>query len=85
MIWRVYMLIKKFFFLMTTLCAFLITLSLGGINTKADYKNISPVYTTDSSGTYPTNNWHLTDHNQTDVINPQGGPGILMTTFYLKK
>lgn len=67
------MLIKKFFFLMTTLCAFLITLSLGGINTKADYKNISPVYTTDSSGTYPTNNWHLTDHNQTDVINPQGG------------
>jgi len=58
---------------MTTLCAFLITLSLGGINTKADYKNISPVYTTDSSGTYPTNNWHLTDHNQTDVINPQGG------------
>ena len=41
---------------MTTLCAFLITLSLGGINTKADYKNISPVYTTDSSGTYPTNN-----------------------------
>lgn len=73
MIWRVYMLIKKFFFLMTTLCAFLITLSLGGINTSADYKNISPVYTTDSSGTYPTNNWHLTDHNQTDVINPRGG------------
>lgn len=73
MIGRVYMLIKKFFFLMTTLCAFLITLSLGGINTSADYKNISPVYTTDSSGTYPTNNWHLTDHNQTDVINPQGG------------
>ncbi|KRN79545.1 von Willebrand factor type A domain protein [Lentilactobacillus parabuchneri] len=73
MIWRVYMLIKKFFFLMTTLCAFLITLSLGGINTSADYKNISPVYTTDSSGTYPTNNWHLTDHNQTDVINHQGG------------
>lgn len=68
-----FMLIKKFFFLMTTLCAFLITLSLGGINTSADYKNISPVYTTDSSGTYPTNNWHLTDHNQTDVINPQGG------------
>ncbi|MGA3472578.1 SpaA isopeptide-forming pilin-related protein [Lactiplantibacillus plantarum] len=67
------MLIKKFFFLMTTLCAFLITLSLGGINASADYKNISPVYTTDSSGTYPTNNWHLTDHNQTDVINPQGG------------
>ncbi|WP_080474110.1 vWA domain-containing protein [Lactiplantibacillus plantarum] len=67
------MLIKKFFFLMTILCAFLITLSLGGINAKADYKNISPVYTTDSSGTYPTNNWHLTDHNQTDVINPQGG------------
>ncbi|WP_081037520.1 SpaA isopeptide-forming pilin-related protein [Lentilactobacillus parabuchneri] len=67
------MLIKKFFFLMTTLCAFLITLSLGGINTSADYKNISPVYTTDSSGTYPTNNWHLTDHNQTDVINHQGG------------
>ncbi|MGF2388382.1 SpaA isopeptide-forming pilin-related protein [Lentilactobacillus otakiensis] len=67
------MLIKKFFFLMTTLCAFLITLSLGGINTSADYKNISPVYTTDSSGTYPTNNWHLTDHNQTDVINPRGG------------
>lgn len=73
MIGRVYMLIKKFFFLMTTLCAFLITLSLGGINTSADYKNISPVYTTDSSGTYPTNNWHLTDPNQTDVINPQGG------------
>ncbi|WP_225425931.1 SpaA isopeptide-forming pilin-related protein, partial [Lentilactobacillus parabuchneri] len=67
------MLIKKFFFLMTTLCAFLITLSLGGINTSADYKNISPVYTTDSSGTYPTNKWHLTDPNQTDVINPQGG------------
>jgi len=67
------MLIKKFFFLMTTLCAFLVTLSLGAINTSADYKNISPVYTTDSSGTYPTNNWHLTDHNQTDVINPQGG------------
>jgi len=58
---------------MTTLCAFLVTLSLGAINTSADYKNISPVYTTDSSGTYPTNNWHLTDHNQTDVINPQGG------------
>lgn len=73
MIGRVYMLIKKFFFLMTTLCAFLITLSLGAINTSADCKNISPVYTTDSSGTYPTNKWHLTDHNQTDVINPQGG------------
>jgi hypothetical protein len=67
------MLIKKIFFLITTLCAFLIALSLGVVNTNADYSNISPTYTTDSNGTYPTHSWQSNGSNQTDVINHQGG------------